>query len=87
MAIHFTLKQVIAYCKRENKMQQRVYPNKIANKTMSKENANRYYQIIKQLGELAADMEESNIHWEELRTAVASKKGKRKTEQLNLFNE
>jgi len=86
MPINFTNKHIIAYCKRENKMQLKVYPNKVQAKTMSRENARRYYRIIEQLGELAADMEEGNIEWKDLRAAVAAQKGKRKAEQLNLFS-
>jgi hypothetical protein len=83
--MQITNKQIIAYCKRENKMQNRVYPRKIQIKAMSREKANLYFLIIKNLGALAEDMQEANLTWDQLREAVAKQKGKRKTEQLNLF--
>lgn len=77
------LDHIISYCKQENKMQLRVYGPKVQNGTMNKHIANRNFLIIRELGELAADMKESNIGWKQLREEIEKKKGKQ-NDQLNL---
>lgn len=69
-ATRVTVTKIIDYCKRENAMQLAVYPKRIEAKKMSTEQANLYYNIIKQLGELASKCEAKGISWESLKALV-----------------
>jgi hypothetical protein len=79
--------QLAAYCKREQKFQQQVYPGKIQGGKMSKDEANRYWCIIQELGEMAQLLEERGIDWKKLKEVVVlgMPVTKPKVEQQRLF--
>ncbi len=63
-------KHIIAYCKKENKFQQKVYERKVQLKTMSELEANRNFLIIREFSELVEALQERQIQWRELRKMV-----------------
>lgn len=79
-----TNKQIIDYCKRENKFQETVYARKIQAKTMSKENANRNYLIIQKLGEIAALCEKKGMTLDDVTTMLEGLNDQRKNKQSKI---
>lgn len=85
--IKLTNAQIAAYCKREQVMQTQVYPGRIQAAKMTKEEANRYWCIIQELGEMAQLLEERGMDWKHLKEVVVLgiPVTKPKAEQQRLF--
>lgn len=56
--ISIQFNKITAYCKRENSMQEKVYPSRILKGSISRDQANTNFTIIKQYGALCEAMQE-----------------------------
>lgn len=78
MSIKVSTSDVIKYCSRENKMQKRVYPNRITMNKMTKSQANQYYKIIKDVKEIAEMAELKGISWSDIKKIIEEKEDNQK---------
>lgn len=74
---------VIAYCKRENNMQKRVYPNQIRLNKMTRQQANNNFKIIQDVAKIAEIAERKGLSWDEIGKYLEQKQDLQKS----LFNE
>lgn len=83
--VQITNQKIIAYCKRENKLQVQVYKPKIDAGKMSALSASTYFLIIEDLSKLATALEKRRISWQQLFKMVEDLPVSRRGIQGNLF--
>jgi len=59
--------KVIDYCKREHRMQLRIYNDLLKKGKMTTYQANLNYSVIRELSEVATILEKQNITWNDFR--------------------